>query len=71
MKEHEEIDIPKEMAEQARNRMALRREMLEAGVDFTGERESDEDRTGLCTVRDAVAFMFEKKSDVMEMYFRH
>ncbi len=27
--------------------------------------------TGLCTVRDAVAFMFEKKSDVMEMYYRH
>lgn len=26
--------------------------------------------TGLCTVRDAVALMFENKSDVMEMYYR-
>ena len=67
----EDDDIPKELAEQARLRMSLLREMYAAGVEFSYERESDEDRTGLCTVRDAVSFMFENKTDVMEMYFRH
>ena len=33
--------------------------------------QKNDDMTGPCTVRDAAAFMFAKKSDVMEMYFRH
>ena len=33
--------------------------------------ETEKDRTGLCTVRDTVAFMFKEKADVMEMCFWH
>ena len=34
-------------------------------------RKESEDATGLGTVRDTVSFMFEKKTDWMEMYFQH
>lgn len=33
--------------------------------------QKSDDMTGLCTVRDAAALMFEKKSDVLEMCFLH
>jgi len=64
-------EIPWEELDEARAIAAKKSCLAVVDEQLEAAQKAWSDLTGLCTVRDAVAFMFEKKTDALEMYFLH